>query len=153
MVHFYYSLFGAYRYRNPLPWDTDVDFFVRSEEIDNIDQNEFMSHFKQKHFDIFYSYRSGAYKISRDGADGDLYLFRNYSGTMKRIGLESYYFYFNYQMFHQFPADRIEGPLENVEFCGVQMKAPKGGLEFQKYFYGNDWHLEKKPQGCDDVVV
>ena len=40
-----------------------------------------------KGFDISYSYRSGAYKIARDSADGDLYFFRNYSGTMERIGL------------------------------------------------------------------
>ena len=43
-----FSLFGAYRYKNPLPWDTDVDFFVRAEEIEKIDQTEFMAQFKQK---------------------------------------------------------------------------------------------------------
>jgi len=153
LTHFPFSgsLFGAYRYKNPLPWDTDVDFFIRAEEIEKIDQTDFMAQFKQKGFDIFYSYRSGAYKIARDNADGDLYIFRNYSGTMQRIGLESYYFYFNYKMYHTFPADRIEPPLENVEFCGIQMKAPRGGLEFQKYFFGSDWYLEKKPHGCDNL--
>ena len=30
---FYCSLFGAYRYKNPLPWDTDIDFFLRAEEL------------------------------------------------------------------------------------------------------------------------
>ena len=31
------------------------------------------------------------------------------------------------------------------------IKAPRGGLEFQKYFFGSDWYLEKKPRGCDNL--
>lgn len=75
-------------------------------------------------------------------------IFKNYSGTMHRIGIESYVFYLNYHMHHMFPSDRIEGPLPTVNFCGVQMHAPKGGIEFQRYHYRDDWWLEKKPQGC-----
>ena len=100
------SLFGAYRYRNPLPWDTDVDFFLRAEELEKINITDFIHQFQQKGFNIFYSYWSGAYKIERRYAHGDLYIYKNYSGTMQRIGLESYVFFINYKMYYQFPAQR-----------------------------------------------
>ena len=45
-----------------------------------------------------------------------------------------------------FPADSIEPPLEIVEFCGIRMMAPRGGLEFQKIHYGNDWYTKKEAQ-------
>ena len=32
------------------------------------------------------------------------------------------------------------------------MEAPRGGLGFQKYHYGDDWYLEKKPKGCENVI-
>ena len=150
VVLFPCSLFGAYRYRNPLPWDTDVDFFLRAEELEKINITDFMHQFQQKGFNIFYSYWSGAYKIERRYAHGDLYIYKNYSGIMQRIGLESYVFFINYKMYYQFPAERIEKPLEHVEFCGVQMNAPRGGLEFQKYLYV-DWNVEKKPKGCKNL--
>ena len=113
IVGFFFSssLFGAYRYQNPLPWDTDVDIFLRAEEIEKIDNAALVAQFKEKGFNIFYSYRSGAYKIDRDAAHGDFMLYKNYSGSMKRIGIESYYAYFNYEMHHKFPADTIETPL------------------------------------------
>ena len=109
-----------------------------------------MQQFHQRGFDIFYSYWSGAYKIERKNAQGDLYIYKNYSGIMQRVGLESYVFFLNYQIYYKFPANRIEKPLENVEFCGIQMNAPRGGLEFQSYFY-YDWNIEKKPKGCKNL--
>ena len=123
---------------------------MRSEEIEKIDQEALIAKFKQKRFAIYYSYRSGAYRIERNNAHGDLLIFRNYSGTMKRTGLNSYYFYLSLRQ-HSFPADTIEPPLETVEFCGIKMMAPRGGLEFQKIHYGNDWYTEKKPKGCPNL--
>ena len=48
---------------------------------------------------------------------------------------------------YRFPAERLIKPLESVEFYGIHMEAPRGGLEIQKYFF-NEWNLEKKPKGC-----
>ena len=67
---------------------------------------------RHKGFNNFYNYWSGFYKIERGYAHGDLYIYKNYSGTMKRIGLESNYFFIKYKMYYQFPAERIEKPLE-----------------------------------------
>ena len=125
---------------------------LRAEEFEKIDENSFLAQFRQQEIGIFYSYRSGAYKIERNNANADLMLFKNCSGTMKRIGLESYYFYFNYQWHHNFPAKAIEPPLPSVEFCLIKMMAPRGGLSFQKYHYGNDWFQEKKPKYCDKNI-
>lgn len=151
LTHFpiYGSLFGAYRYQNPLPWDTDVDLLLRAEELDNIDEDSLLSEFRKKGIEIFYRPWFGAYRITRNRARGDLMIFKNFSGTMNRIGVESYVFYLNYQKHHIFPSKMIESPLPTVKFCGVEMQSPKGGIEFQKYHYHNDWWLEKKPKGCN----
>ena len=109
-----------------------------------------MDQFKQKNINIHYSYWGGFYRIENSLARGDLYIYKNHSGTMKRVGVESYVFFVNYLIYYQFPAKSIEKPLENVEFCGLQMNAPRGGLEFQKYFY-YDWDIEIKPKGCKNL--
>ena len=145
----FFSLFGAYRYQNPLPWDTDVDLLLRAEELDKIDEDTMLRDFREKGIEIVYRPWFGAYRITRRRARGDLMIFKNYSGTMNRVGLESYAFYINYQKHHIFPSREIEGPLPTIKFCGVEMQSPKGGINFQKYHYRDDWWLEKKPLGCD----
>ena len=50
----------------------------------------------------------------------------------------------------RFPAESLIKPLESVEFCGIQMDAPRGGLEIQKYFF-KEWNVEKKPKGCKNL--
>ena len=61
-------------------------------------------------------------------------------------------------------ANKVTSKILNYIFCIEQIqllsnskaevtliKAPRGGLEFQKYFFGSDWYLEKKPTGCDNL--
>eukprot|EP00795_Rhopilema_esculentum_P013662 gene13662-4565_t len=143
-----FLLFGALRYKDPLPWDTDVDLFLRAEELDNIDEDKLLSDFKAKGIKILYRPWFGAYRITRGRSRGDLMIFKNYSGTMNRVGIESYAFFVNYRKHHIFPAHLIEKPLPTLKFCGIKMFAPRGGIELQKYHYRNDWWLEKKPNGC-----
>ncbi len=90
----------------------------------------------------------GGYRVTRGKARGDLMVFRNFSGTMKRVGIESYLFSLNYKMHHSFPARLIEKPLPTSEFCGLNFSVPRNGIEIQRYHYPHDWWLEKKPTGC-----
>ena len=60
-----------------------------------------MKQFKDKDIDIYYSYYKGIYKIKRDDAHGDLYVFKNYSGMMQRIGLESYISFISYHIYYR----------------------------------------------------
>lgn len=129
-----------------------MDLFLREEELNKINEEAFVSKFKSKGIEIFYRPWFGAYRITRGRARGDLMIFKNYSGTMNRIGIESYVFYQNYRKHHIFPSRFIEGALPKVNFCGIEMPVPKGGLEFQKYHYQGDWWLEKKPFGCDGTA-
>ena len=95
------SLFGAYRYKNPLPWDTDIDFFLRAEELEKINKTAFIEKFIQKGIDIEYSNYKGIYKIERESAQGDLYIYKNYSGTMQRVGVESYLSFISYHLYYR----------------------------------------------------
>eukprot|EP00794_Sanderia_malayensis_P017352 gene17352-19085_t len=82
--------------------------------------------------------------ISRD----DLMTFKDYDGTMKRVGIESYVFFADYQHYHNFTTRLLKKPLPTLEFCGVSFSVPRNGLEIQKYHYPDDWWQEKKPKGC-----
>ena len=144
------SLFGAIRYGKPLPWDNDVDLLLRDEELQKIDEDKFLEEFKKRNIKIFFRPWFGAYRITRGKARGDLMIFKDYSGTMNRVGIESYAFFINYWKHHIFPADLAKKPLPTIEFCGVNMSAPRYGIEIQKFHYRKDWWLEKKPGGCSD---
>ena len=79
---FYGSLFGAYRYKNPLPWDQDVDLLLRREEMDKVNEYAFVNEFKKRGIRIIYRPWAGSYKIFKRNAEVDMFLFRNYSGTI-----------------------------------------------------------------------
>ncbi len=93
----------------------------------------------------------GAYRVTRSTARGDIMLFKNYSGVMKRVGIEAYVFFVNYNTYHNFPARLLEPPLSANEFCGVNFSVPNNRIEIQKYHYPDDWWLERKPKSCYDV--
>ena len=145
---FYSSLFGAYRYKNPLPWDQDVDLLLRREEMDHVNEYAFVNEFKKRRIRIIYRPWAGSYKIFLRNAQVDMFLFRNYSGTIRRTGIESYVFFVNHRNFHSFPSKYLEGALPQIEFCGVLMSAPRGGITVQQYLYRDDWLVEKRPRGC-----
>ena len=145
---FRFSLFGAYRYKNPLPWDQDVDLLLRREEMDRTDEEAFVNQFKKKGIRIIYRPWAGSYKIFNRKSQVDMFLFKNFSGVIRRTGIESYVFFVNHRNFHSFPSKYIEGPLPTIEFCGVTMSAPQGGISVQQYLYRDDWLIEKRPKGC-----
>eukprot|EP00794_Sanderia_malayensis_P017351 gene17351-19084_t len=144
----YGSLFGAIRYKKPLPWDNDFDLLLRDEELDTIDIKDLENNFKMKDIKMEYKNWMGGYRLTRGRSRGDLMIFKDYDGTMKRVGLESYAFFVNYQHYHNFPTRLLKIPLPTLEFCGMNFSVPRNGLEIQKYHYPDDWWQEKKPKGC-----
>ena len=145
---YFCSLWGALRYNNPLPWDTDFDFCLLHDELSRTDDRKVFQTFKKYGIDIFYRPWFGAYRVTNATARGDLMIFKNFSGVMNRVGFESFAFYVNYEHFHQFPARLIEKPLPEQHFAGITIPVPREGIEIQKYHYPRDWWMESKPKGC-----
>lgn len=145
----YGSLWGAIRYRNPLPWDTDVDIGVLQDDIKSMSvlKEELM----KKEMHLQYSYWGGFYRVTRGSARADLMLFHSFNnrnGLMERVGIEAYVCFINYRKMHTFPSRLVQGPLPKMLFAGAVMPVPNGGLEIQKYHYPYDWWKESKPLGC-----
>lgn len=148
--HFDCSLWGALRYQNPLPWDTDLDVGVLKDEIIHVSESKLKAELARKEMEIHYSYWGGFYRVTRGRARADLMVFHNfnYNGFMERVGVESYVFFINYKTMHAFPSGLVLPPLPAMDFAGVAMPVPRGGLEMQKYHYPYDWWKETKPVGC-----
>ena len=145
----YFSLWGALRYKNPLPWDNDVDMALLDEEIRKIDEKDFLAAFRQKNIEIHYRIWLGTYRVTRNTARGDLMIFRRtFFHEMSRTGIEPWVFFVNYRRFHTFPAALVSKPLPKLEFAGVNISVPRKGMEVQKHFYPDDWWKESKPMGC-----
>ena len=54
-----------------------------------------------------------------------MFLFKGFSSTIRRTGIESYIFFVNHRNFHSSPSKYVEGILPKIEFCGVLMLAHK----------------------------
>lgn len=146
----YGSLWGAIRYKNPLPWDNDVDLGVLRSDIKLLSKNKLRDELANKRITVRYHSWGGFYRVTRRKARADLMVFHNFSnsGYMERVGLEAYLFFINYKKMHAFPTYLVQIPLPKMIFAGVAMPVPHGGLEMQKYQYPYDWWKESKPIGC-----
>ena len=134
---------------NPLPWDTDIDIGLLSDEMRKINQEELIKSFDKKNITIYYRIWLGSYYIERENARGDLMVFqKTIFNEIWRTGLEPYIFYLHHSWYHRFPAELLEKPLPKVQFAGVEVFVPRGKFLIQKYHYPNDWWMEKKPKGC-----
>ena len=143
-------MFGALRYKNPIPWDNDVDIGLLAEDFDGKNEIEIVAAFKEKNINIKYSMWFGTYRVTRGAARGDLMVFRRtYFNQRCRIGIEPWVFYLNHQRYHTIPASLLELPLPTLPFAGVDLSIPRHGIEVQKYMYPHDWWKEIKPTGCD----
>lgn len=137
------------RINDILPWDNDVDIATLWEEVVEINENEFFQEFKKRDINIYYRLWKGEYIIERRKAHIDLMIFKEtVFGDRGRTGVEPWMFFVHFRNFHQFPAELFKKPLPKLMFAGVNMSVPRGGIEFQKHFYPNDWWKESKPKGC-----
>ena len=116
--------------------------------MDTKNEDAFVREFEKRGIRIMYRPWAGSYKIFKGDAQVDMFLFKNFSGVIRRTGIESYLFFVNHRNFHSFPAKYIEGPLPNIKFCDVTMSAPRFGIDVQQYLYREDWLVEKRPRGC-----
>ena len=137
------------RFGGPLPWDNDFDLGLLSEEVNQLDEEKFLSAFRERGIDIHYRQWKGEYVISRNKAHGDLMIFsKTLFGDRGRTGIEPWLFFIHFRNFHQAPAYLFELPLSKGPFLGLNISVPRQGLEIQKHFYPNDWWKEVKPKGC-----
>ena len=133
----------------PLPWDNDFDMMLFYEEINTIDETEFYKKFHDRGIEITYRYWKGEYVVHRNGAHGDIMIFKEYwTGERGRIGIEPWLFFVHFKYYHQAPARLFVKPLPKLRFAGIDFSVPKDGLEIQKRFYPHDWWKEVKPKGC-----
>ncbi|XP_078380943.1 uncharacterized protein LOC144663758 isoform X2 [Oculina patagonica] len=147
----YGSVFGAIRAQGPLPWDDDVDIgFNGSGTFAAMDFDEFLLAFESKGLEVYHArwFTSNMMKVyskdlPRDKVD--LFAMYNYSGWMKRAGLETWIFPLHYNHRHTFPAQLVDTPLPQVPFGYSEMPVPRDGIEIQKYLYSDDWWKEVKP--------
>lgn len=149
----YGSLWGALRYKKPLPWDYDYDMGILYEDMLKIDEKALFEEFNKKDIYIAYHNYAGNYKVEKGHMTGDLMIFRDYynNGIMRRTGFESWMFFVHYRYYHQFPNTLIKKPLPTMEFAGENFFVPRGGIEIQKHHYPNNWWKEMAPIGCNST--
>ncbi|KAJ7354836.1 hypothetical protein OS493_029842 [Desmophyllum pertusum] len=102
------SVFGAVREHGLLPWDNDVDFgFNGSGTFASMNFDEFLSPFEAKGLKVYHKrwITSNVMKVYSDKLPQmqvDLVAYYNYSGWMKRAGLETWILALNYNRYQTF---------------------------------------------------
>jgi len=148
----YGSIWGALRIGKPLPWDNDVDIGFDGEgAFADMTLSEFFAPFKAAGLKVQNKWiQSGTIVISKEGLwlSVDLFAFYNDRGTMRRRGLESWFFALNYRTYHSYPAWVVQHELPKVKFGFFNISIPKGGIEIMKHLYPYNWWKEVRPNGC-----
>ena len=117
---------------NPLPWDTDIDIGLMSDELKRINQEQLFQAFKGKNISIGYRIWLGSFYVERGDARGDLMVFQETRfNEIWRTGLEPYVLYLHHSWYHKFPAELIERPLPKVRFAGVEISVPRKKWKFK----------------------
>lgn len=142
----YGSLWGALRREDVLPWDTDVDFCIWSEDLESVEEAYMYKLFKFEGVALSYDFSKGAYVATYGNARCDLVVFgmsEDYA-WLKRLGIRNT---FGAQT-DQFPSRLIAPPLSTMKLHGKDFPVPRGGIEIQKYLYPDNWQKEVKPPNC-----
>lgn len=152
------TLFGAMRYKDILPWDSDVDLII----VPPFDHDQLIARLKEKtnatanDYGVWYGPKFGYYKVrgprvdDKIGVQVDLLVYKEwwFNGYMHRVGWDAWWMWYRNINTMTFPARLVKGTLPTMEFIGVQWPVPKEGIEIQKYHYANNWWKESKPLGC-----
>ena len=143
---------GCAAYRQTSSMDNDVDIGFEGEgRFADMTLSEFFAPFKAAGLTVQNKWtQSGTIVISKEGLwlSVDLFAFYNDKGTMRRRGLESWFFALNYRTYHSFPAWVVEPDLPQVKFGFFNISIPKGGIEIMKHLYPYNWWKEVRPEGC-----
>ena len=137
-------------YKNPLPWDYDMDVGIRYEDLEDINIEDLFKEFNKRGIRIEYRPYAGIYKLWKGTITGDIIIFRDYynNGIMRRIGIESWLLFGHYRYYQQFPKRLVEKPLPLMTFAGFNYSVPREGIEIQKYLYPRNWWKEIVPPDC-----
>lgn len=150
VLHFlcYGALFGALRSSKPLPQDEDVDFCVLAEDMEGIEEGYLYQLFKFDGMTLSYNPKVGVYTATAGMGKANLVLFDlsdDYQ-WLQRIGMVNRLMFLEGR--EKFPSALAAPPLPTVNLGWVELPAPRGDIEIQKYLYPNDWWKEVKPPGC-----
>ncbi|KAJ7354837.1 hypothetical protein OS493_029843 [Desmophyllum pertusum] len=119
--------------------------------------DKFVSPFESKGLKVYHKrwITSNVMKVYSDKLPQmqvDLVAYYNYSGWMKRAGLETWVLALNYNRYQSFPARFVEQPLPQTRFGSFKMPVPREGIEIQRYLYPDDWWKEVKPVTCNATL-
>ncbi|XP_066991775.2 uncharacterized protein [Anabrus simplex] len=158
LTHFlcYGSLWGLIRLSRSLPWEDDVEFCLRNEELSLKDEVYLIRVFKKDNLDLSYNSAEGLYVVKDPkfhGGSVQLIVFEEdpLINMMRRVGWKRRMLPPDCEgmtSLQCFPPRLIAPPLPVKEFGGYVMPVPREGIELQKYHYQDNWWKEVLPKNC-----
>ena len=142
----YGSLWGIYRFEGPLPWDYDSDIAIIDEN--NYVKSALVNSFTKAGFRVIDAWWSSSFRLRKNNTRVDIFVFKNYLGTMKRPGLEPSLAFLHYNVYHAFPAWMAESPLPTKRFGWLNVRVPRGGREVLQFLYPFSWRKQHFPEDC-----
>jgi len=147
----YGSLWGALRIQDILPWDIDIDMGINQDTMP-VSIKHVVKEMNKRGLTCFFNSWTGVIEVysGRYKSQVDIMLYSDTygSGTMHRVGWETYLTSIHYRSHHSFPYKLISGTLPTLPFIKTVWPVPQGGNEIMKYHYPDDWWKEVKPEGC-----
>jgi hypothetical protein len=108
----YGTLLGYVRYRNFLPWDSDVDYGVVTESMRGMSSHELVHRLRDSTkgiTDTYYDYWLGALRVTYKNVHVDLTLWTvdKETWTLQRDNIDSFFFFLNHSLYHTIPIEAI----------------------------------------------
>lgn len=153
----YDTLWGALKFKRPLPWQNSLDVCVLNREMSAIDEGFLARSFKRYGLSITYNSAGGVYtvfKLDESLPHVTLTVFEEDLVThqMRRVGWIHRMLPPNAcEDLNCFPPDLIAKPLPTTTFNKHVVPIPKDGIEIQKYLFPYSWWKEIAPPKCHDV--
>ena len=133
------SLLGALRDQDIIPWDTDIDLYVLSEDIEPI-MGLIRTHLTPKRLTYISSPYYSRVCISLTNHNGiDLFVLHPHATDDVRY----FRLYGDNQTTYEIPNVCLES-MDTATFAGRQIKIPLHAEALMKLVYGHDWRVPKK---------
>ncbi|XP_022650495.1 uncharacterized protein LOC111267154 [Varroa jacobsoni] len=150
----YYSLWGALKIGEPLPWTNRIELCVQNEELlAKADEGSIVKTFRRHGLEVRYDSANGLYYAWHDAdvrCQVYLYVFESQDGQSAwRVGWK-----------HRlksskvcegttcFPARLVKAPLKQLDFMGLRVNVPHEEFEIQKYLYPDSWWKDVRAPNC-----